>query len=798
MIENYLKIAWRNIRRSPGYSLINIFGLATGLACFILILLFVQHEFSYDGFHKKADQIYRVVQKRPTPDGANYWAVTSPAMAGTLTREFPEVAATTSVMETFNPLLSLGDQHFREQGILADTAFLNIFTFPLLEGNPKTALKDPGSIVLTRTLARKIFGDTNPIGSTLLYRGQHPHVVTGIMSDVPETSHLKFSYILPIQSDPYYRDCMTREAWFNNGLYTYAVLAEAATAQQVEGKMSAYIDRNLADRRKEDRMTFSFQPLKDIHLKSSHLITFNFERSGSLKYVWLFLSIGFLVLLLACINYMNLAVARSMKRTREIGLRKVIGAWRHQLVGQFLGESMIMTLLATVLAHGFVHLLLPFFSHMVERPIRMDYFSNPLLLPGLLSLTILVALLSGSYPAFLITSLRPVLALTGRQGIRAGRFAIQRVLIVGQYAVSIALIAGSLVISRQMQFVQGRELGYNREHILTIEVNDPALSQRYALIREELLQDPHILGMSYSSFLPTSVERNQNMFDWEGSDGKLLPSHTSGVDYDFLDVYGIGLAAGRGFSREFGTDTLGAPLALINETAAKGLGWTPEEAVGKDFGYSDGRGRRTIIGVVKDFHYNSIHNALGPLVLTLDRESTGYLSARIRPENLSRTIALFKAAVEEATPYPFEYQFLDNSFGQLYKTDVKLGEMVRFFTILSFLIASLGLFGLAAYAAGQRIKEISVRKVLGASVSSVMTLLSKDFIRLVLISVIIATPLSWYALNRWLQDFVYRIEISWWMFAATGLLAVVIAVLTVSLQSVKAALTNPAENLHRE
>jgi putative ABC transport system permease protein len=798
MIKNYLKIAWRNIRRSPGYSLINIFGLATGLACFILILLFVQHEFSYDGFHKKADRIYRVVQKRPTPNGANYWAVTSPAMAGTLTREFPEVVAATSVMETFNPLLSLGDQHFSEQGILADTAFLSIFTFPLLEGNPKTVLKDPGSIVLTRTLARKIFGDTNPIGRTLLYRGQHPHVVTGIMPDVPETSHLRFSYILPIQSDPYYRDCMTREAWFNNGLYTYAVLADGATAQQVEGKMRAYIDRNLADRRKEDRMTFLFQPLKDIHLKSSHLITFDFEKSGSFRYVSLFLVIGFLVLLLACINYMNLAVARSIKRTREIGLRKVIGAWRHQLVGQFLGESMIMTLLAMVLALGFVHLLLPFFSQLVERPIRMDYFSNPLLLPGLLSLTALVALLSGSYPAFLITSLRPVLALTGRQGIRAGRFTIQRVLIVGQYAVSVALIVGSLVISRQMQFVQGRELGYNREHILTIEVNDPALSQRYALIREELLQDPHILGMSYSSFLPTSVERNQNMFDWEGSDGKLLPSHTSGVDYDFLDVYGIGLAAGRGFSREFGTDTLGAPLALINETAAKGLGWTPEEAVGKDFGYSDGRGRRTIIGVVKDFHYNSIHNALGPLVLTLDRESTGYLSARIRPENLTRTIALFKDAVEEATPYPFGYQFLDNSFDQLYKTDVKLGEMVRFFTILSFLIASLGLFGLAAYAAGQRIKEISVRKVLGASVSSVMTLLSKDFIRLVLISVIIATPLSWYALNRWLQDFVYRIEIRWWMFAVTGLLAVIIAVFTVSLQSAKAALTNPAENLHRE
>lgn len=798
MIRNYFKIAWRNIRRSPGYSLINIFGLATGLACFILILLFVQHEFSYDGFHKKADRIYRVVQKRPTPDGANYWAVTSPAMAGTLLREFPEVVAATAVMETFNPLLSLGDQHFREQGILADTAFLSIFTFPLLEGNPKTALKDPAGIVLTRSLAQKIFGEKNPIGRTLLYRGQNPHVVTGIMPDVPETTHLRFNYILPIQSDEYYRNCVTKEAWFNNGLYTYAVLAKGATAQQAEGKMSAYIERNLADWRKENRMTFLFQPLEDIHLKSGQLITFDFEKSGSFRYVCIFLAIGFLVLLLACINYMNLAVARSVRRTREIGLRKVIGAWRHQLIGQFLGESMIMSLMAMILALGFVHLLLPFFSQLVERPIGLDYFGNPVLLPGLLTLTILVGLLSGSYPAILITSLRPIRALSGKEGKFTGRFRIQRVLIVGQYAVSMVLVLGSFVIARQMQFVQSRELGYNRENILTIQINDPALGKRYASIREELLQDPQIVGMSYSNFLPTNVERNQNLFDWEGSEGRLLPSHTVGIDYDFLKVYGIDLVAGRGFSREFGTDTLGAPLALINEATVKALGWTPEEAVGKDFGYSDGRGRRTIIGVVKDFHYNSVHNALGPLVLTLDKESTGYISARVRPENLPQTIACFKDAVGEASPYPFEYQFLDSKFDQLYKADARLGGMVRFFTVLAFLIASLGLFGLAAYAAGQRIKEISVRKVLGASVTGVVALLSKDFIRLILISIVIATPVSWYALNRWLEDFVYRIEIRWWMFVVTGLLAVTIALFTVGLQSVRAALTNPAENLHRE
>lgn len=798
MLKTYFKIAWRNLQRNPGYSFINIFGLAAGMACFIMILLFVQHELSYDRFHESGDEIYRVVQRRPASGGADYWATTSPAMAGTLNREFPEVVAATSVIPTFNPLLSLGDQHFKEQGILTDTHFLDIFTFPLLQGNPKTALKEPNSIVLTETLARKIFGSKDPMGQTLMYQDQHPHIVTGIIADVPETSHLTFSYILPAASDGYYKDCVTREPWFNNGLYTYIVLAQGATAGQVEGKMRAYIDRNLADWRPEDRMTFLFQPLMDIHLRSQHLDTFELERSGSYRYVYLFLAIGFVILLLACANYTNLAVARSIRRAQEVGMRKVAGAGRGQLMAQFLGESVIMTLLALVLALGLVHLLLPLFSHLMERPIRMNYLSNPLLLPGLLMLMLLVSLLSGSYPSFLMTSLRPIQVLTGKLGVRAGRSRIQRVLIVGQYAVSIALVAGSFIIYRQMQFVQSRDLGYNREHILTVKVNDQALSQHYTSIREGLLRDSRVIAMSYSLFLPTNVGQNQNMFDWEGSQGKLLPTHTTGVDYDFLNVYGIDLIAGRGFSRKFGTDTLDAPIALINEATAKALGWKPEDAVGKKFGYSDGRGTRTIIGVMKDFHFNSIHHSLGPLVLTLGQDATGYISARVRTENLPGTIALFEHAVKQFTPYPFEYQFLDDSFDQLYKRDVRLGEMFGFFTLLAILIASLGLFGLAAYTTEQRMKEIGVRKVLGATVTNIVGLLSKDYIKLVLLGFIIAVPLAWYIMNRWLEDFAYRIDIEWWMFALAGLLAVVIALLTVSSQSVKAALMDPVKSLRSE
>jgi len=798
MIRNYLRIALRSLRKSPGYACINIFGLASGLACFMLILIFAQHEFSYDVFHKNADQVYRVIQRRPGAGETKYWAVTSPALAGSLRQEFPEVAVTTAVFPTSNPLLSLGEKYFTEEGVLADNHFFDVFTYHFLQGSAGKALKDPASIVLTASLAHKIFGSQNPVGQTLLYQDKYPHIVTGVIEDVPETSHLSFSYILPAVSDQYYQDCISREPWYNNGLYTYVVLAKGANVQQIEKGMRSYIDRNLADWRPQDRMIFLFQPLKDIHLKSQHLQTFEFEKSGNYKFMYLFLAIGFIVLMLACANYTNLAVARSIRRAREVGIRKVAGAWRWQLIGQFLGESLITAFLALILAVIIAHLALPSFSRLVERPIRMEYLNNPTLLPGLLLLALLVGLISGSYPAVIMSRLKPVQVLKDAQTKLASRFTLQRILTVGQYAVSIALLVGSFIIYKQMQLVQHRQLGYNRDHVLTIKVNDATLSQQYATIREDLLRDPHVAAMSYSQYLPTTVMTMQSMSRWEGSGDQLLPSNTSSIDYDFLDLYGVQLVAGRGFSRQFGTDTLGAPIALINESAAKALGWAPKEAIGKEFNYSDGRGRRSIIGVVKDFHFNSIHQPLGPLVLTLNREPGGYISAKVRPEDLSGTIARFEGALKRISPYPFEYQFLDDNFNKLYKNDLRLGEIFTSFTLLAVLIASLGLFGLAAYSTQQRMKEIGIRKVLGASVPGIVRLLSKDYLKLVLIGFIIAVPLAWYVMSRWLQDFVYRIDMSWWIFAFAGMFALMIALLTVIFQSLKAAWMNPVKTLKTE
>lgn len=798
MIRNYFRIALRNLRKSPGYSFINIFGLASGLACFILILIFVQHEFAYDIFHKKADQIYRVIQRRPASSGTKYWAATSPALAGSLKQQFPEVQVATAVFPTFNPLLGLGNKHFTAEGILADNQFFNVFTYPFLQGDPVTALKDPNSIVLTATLAQKIFGSKNPIGQTLLYQDKYPHIVTGVIADVPETSHLTFSYIMPALSDQYYRDCVSREPWYNNGLYTYVVLAKGENVEKIEKGIHAYIDKNLSEWRPEDRMTFLLQPLKDIHLKSQHLTTFAFEKSGNYKYVYLFLAIGFIVLLLACANYTNLAVARSIRRAQEVGIRKVAGAWRWQLIGQFLGESLIMTFLSLILAVVMVHCALPAFSQLMERTIRMDYLANPLLLPGLLVLALLVSLISGSYPALLMSRLKPAQVLKGGHTSHVRRFTLQRILTVGQYAVSITLLVGSFIIYKQMQFVQHQQLGYNRDHVLTIKVDDEKLNQQYATIREDLLRDPHVIAMSYSLYLPTTIMTMQNMSRWEGSNDQLLPTNTTSIDYDFLDVYGIQLVAGRGFSREFGTDTLGAPTAIINESAAKALGWSPKGAIGKEFDYSDGRGRRSIIGVVKDFHFNSIHQPLGPLVLTLNRDLGGYISAKVRPEGLQGTIALFEEAVKRVSPYPFEYQFLDDNFNKLYKSDVRLGGIFGSFTLLAVLIASLGLLGLAAYSTQQRMKEIGIRKVLGATVPNILSLLSKDYLKLVLLGFIIAVPLAWYMMNRWLADFAYRIVITWWMFALAGLFAVMIALFTVIFQSLKAAWMKPVTTLKAE
>ena len=796
MLKNYLTISLRTLIKQRGYTLINITSLAAGLTCFTMIVLFIQHELSYDHFHENKERIYRVIQDRPSPSGSFYWSVTSPALAHTLKDEFSEVARSTTVGAISDPLLSIEGRYYKEDGILADEHFFEIFTFPLSRGNPKTALANPNHIVLTTSLAQKIFGDQDPIGQTLTFKNADVFEVTGIVADPPETSHISFSYILPVMSDSFYPLGIQRAPWYNNGWYTYVLLNEGATAEQMEAHMKTFIDENLAAWRPEDRMTFLFEPITDIHL-STEPVPDAFRPGGNMAYVYLFLAIGFAILLLACINYMNLALARSMKRAREVGMRKVIGAVRSQLIGQFMGESVLLTVLALIFSIGIIQLLLPFFGYLMERPVTMDFGENPFLIPGLFVLVILVGIIAGSYPALYMSSLQPIHILKGLKGGKRSGIGLQKLLIIGQYAVSIILVAGSFVVFEQLQFIKNRELGYNREHIVTVRASDPTIGEQYDQIREEWLNDARVLAVTYSRFLPINVGSRQRMFDWEGSQGESLSTSTSSVDYDFLDVFDIELIAGRNFSQEFASDE---NAVLVNEKTVRALGWTNEEALGQQFDFSDSRSGtlRTIVGIVKDFHYNSVHDEIGPLVLTLERNRTGYISARIRPEDLPNTLALFEESVTAHTDFPFEYAFLDDGFDALYKQDRRLGETFRFFTILALLIASLGLFGLAVYTAEERTKEIGVRKVLGASARSIMLMLTTDFAKLVLIAAVIATPIAYFFMQEWLTRFAYRIDVGPKIFIFTIGLTLLISVLSVSSQAIRAALANPVDSLRHD
>lgn len=798
MLKNYLKIALRNLWRQKGYASINIFGLAVGLACFILIVLFVQYEFSYDRFYENSDNIFRIVQQQPGNNflESDYYAVTPAPLATTLVEDFHEVTDATTIKDQ-SALLSLNNQHFWEKGLWADAGFFEVFGIPLLRGNPEMVLDNPNSIVLTESLARKIFGNQDPIGQTILYKDQDLYLVTGLIADIPLNSSFTYTFITSIQSQDDYAQNLADNQWFKNWWYTYFVLANGTDDAQFQEKLQTLADTHLyaggENEIDNNRTQYLIQPLTDIHL--GRQFNNDMGAKGNITYIYLFLVIALVILLLACVNYMNLAVARSVRRGREVGLRKIVGAKRRQLIYQFLGESVLMALLAFGLALVMSDLLVPIFGHLVERPIHMDFSENALLLPGLLVLVVLVGLLSGSYPAFFMASLRPLQVLVGKGDSRAGHFRWQRLLIVGQYAASIALVVSSFVVYQQMQYVQQKDAGYDREHVVSVRVNDEAVRENYTAIREEWLRDPHVIATTYSYHLPIEIESRAEIRGWEGSsEDDRLTVYINNSGYDFLDVFGMELAAGRSFTREMTMDSTSA--SLINETAARSLGWTPEEAVGKHFMAGDEE--KTIVGVLKDFHMHSMHMQIMPLIIVFDPDFMGYISAKVRPENLPGTLALLEQTVKQFTPYPFEYQFLNDRFDQLYKKELRLGETFGFFTILALLIASLGLFGLAAYAAEQRIQEIGVRKVLGATVTNIITLLSKDFLKLVIIGFVIAIPIAWYAMNQWLQDFAYRIEIGPGVFLMAGGIAILIAVLTVSWQSVRAALMNPVNSLRSE
>ncbi|MEZ4990801.1 MAG: ABC transporter permease [Saprospiraceae bacterium] len=792
MYRHYFKIAWRSILRQKLYSGINIGGLAIGLSCFILIMLYIQHELSYDRFYPNADRIFHVYQRQAGNKymGSDLFAVTPAKLAEVLEEDYPEVSRATC-MAARTGLLSKNETSFWEEGLQADARFFEVFPFSFLQGDPQIALAQPQSIVLTRSLARKIFGRQDPVGQTIQYQNDKFYTVTAVVEDPPTNISIPFSFVasfpLAMQNAEYAN-------WRNSSYQTFLALADQADPGQLESKLSGIVDKYVKEEMDAQvEISYFLQPLSDLHL--ANYLNFDIGLKGNSRYISLFAVIAVLVLILACVNYMNLAIARSIKRAKEVGLRKVVGARRRQIIGQFIGESMLIAFLALLLALGLSYLLSPLFSHLLERPIKLDLVKNVYLLPGLVGLVFLAGFLSGSYPAFFMSALRPAQVLKGKvAGLLTGN-TLQKVLTVGQFTVSITLIISSLVIYRQFTFIQTEDMGYDREHIVTMRIRDWNLREYRETLKAAWAKDPQILATSFSTAIPTNINNSTTIKIKEGTtDEEEMRIYEARGDYDFLDLFGLKLAAGRQFSPEFQTDAEEA--FILNETAAAALGWSPEEAIGKHF--TKGETKETIIGVVKDFHMHSMHTAIEPLMIRLQPDHFTYMSVKIRPDDMSATLADLEASVKSYSPYPANFQFLDEKFDELYKTDRQLGEMFGFFTVLSILIASLGLFGLAAFVAGQRTKEVSIRKVLGASVHSIVQLLSKDFLWLVLIGFLLAVPLAWYAMDRWLQDFAYRISLEWWIFALAGVAAMLLAFLTVGSQSLRAAFSNPARTLKSE
>lgn len=785
MFKNYLKVAFRNIRRNKLFSAINILGLAVGMACSIFILLWVQHERSYDKFHKNGADIYRFIGSFKDLN-----ACLSPApVAKAMRTDFPEVK-NTCILTGWVGLLQYGDRKFEEKSaFFADSTFLDFFSFPLIKGDKKTALSSPSNILLTKNAAKKYFGDEDPMGKVLRMNGEHNFTVTGILENVPANSHLQFDVILPLRFYANSSQDFINNAWDNFNYYTYAQiggLTSEAALQNMIKKMNDQYKRN----EKNLELTVGLQPLYDIHLRSNFLG--DVAGHGNIQYVRIFSLVAIIVLIVACINFMNLATARSARRAKEVGLRKVVGAKRSQVTAQFLGESVLIAFISLLIAIALVWLLLPAFNNLAQKEITLNFTDGTLwlLLPGI---AIATGLISGSYPAFFLSSFKPVKVLKGTFNFGSRGTWIRNGLVVSQFVISISLMVSAFVVYNQLKFIRNKNLGYDRENLLYVPVTGTLWSHNEAL-RTSLENNQYTKDFTFMSGLPVNLVSGTISIDWAGKDPKnqiMFPQMA--VDEGFVNTFKSKIIAGRGFSKDLKTDEKNY---ILNEKAIAVMGMKPEAAIGQWFSLWGNKG--TIVGVVKDFNFKPVHQAVEPLILRYQKNSS-FIIVRAKPGATEATIDAMKKICETHNPgYPFSYDFLDQDLAKSYRAEQQMGSIFNVFTVLAIFISCLGLFGLTNFIAEKRTKEIGIRKVIGASVASLVALLSKGLIVLVLVAILIATPLSWWAMHSWLNNFAYHVDIAWWIFAVAGFISVMIALVTVSFQAVKAALANPIKSLRSE
>jgi len=813
MLRNYLKVALRTLRKQRGFTAINVFGLAVGLACCLLIALYVLDELSYDRFHANADRIYRVNSDIKFGGNDMRFAVSPDPVGPTLLKDYPQVENFVRLHHwgTFLVKRAGASTNLREENILfADSTLFEVFSFPLVSGQPKRALAEPNTVVISESAARRHFGTRNPVGQSLVFDNDKAYKVTAVMRDLPANSHIQTHFFLTMLNDDY-----PWGSWLSNNHYTYVLLKPGVNPVQFEKNFDAVIDKYVGPqvqqligssmdkfRKAGNSMRFWLIPLTAIHLHGKQQI--ELSPNGDIQYVYVFSAVALFILLIACINFMNLATARSAGRAREVGVRKVLGSERRQLIGQFMTESVLMAVLAMALALLMVGAALPLFNVISAKKLQVGSLLSPILAAVVLVLPVLTGLLAGSYPALFLSSFRPIAvlkggSLAGKLHAGLGRISLRSGLVVFQFITSIVLIVGTLVVYRQLHFIQTKKLGFDRQRLLT--VNDVyALTNRAETFKSEVMRLPGVESGSLSGYLPTPSNRNENAFFPEGKiDQKTgVNMQNWGVDHDYVKTLGMQIAKGRDFSRQFGSDSTGM---LLNEAAVKRFGF--KDPIGKRVSqFNDPQGKTiktyTVLGVVKNFHFESLRRDIGALALTLSPNS-GAVVFRLSGSDPTALLRQIEAKWKQVAPgQPFSYSFLEDDFDAMYRAEQRVGTLVMTFSVLAILIACLGLFGLAAYMAEQRTKEIGVRKVLGASVSSIVGLLSKDFLKLVFIALLIATPLAWWAMSVWLQDFAYKIDVAWWMFALAGLLAVSIALLTVTFQALKAALVNPVMSLKTE
>lgn len=794
MIRNYFLLAIKNLRKQKLFSVLNIAGLTVGITCCFLIYIFILNEFSFDNFHRNGKDIYRVMRVGELNGDRREIPYVSIPYGPALMNDFPSyIRQQVRVMQD-NELFSMGTTSFNEkQVILTDSNFFNFFDFHLLKGNPATVLSSPNSVVLSASTAKKYFGKDDPLGKTIELNKQQQLQVTGIMEDVPVNSHLQFNAVLPLEIMRQYAPGLF-DQWPNNSLYTYVQLAPGVKREQLEKQFDGFMDKYMGAYYAQSghKMGLMIKPLKDIYFSVDR---FDNVKHGNEKMVYVFMSVALLLLLIACINFINLATARATDRSKEVGVRKVLGALKGQLLGQFIFESLLFATLACVLSMILVWLLMPAYNALLgyTLPAIWDHNTTYLFLGGVI---IVVGVLAGSYPAFLLSSFSPIESLKGKLKTGKQGNLFRKGLVVFQFGMSVLLVICVFVITGQMNYIRNTDLGFDKTQYMIVRMDNTDISRDRTRFKSALLTIPAVKQVSLMSGEPGGFHDGYS-FEVRDRPGQTYQFNTEFTDLDFISTLGVKIIAGRAFSPSYPTDTLQA--AIINRQAAIALGFSPEEAIGKSIrNISRDSLPRTIVGVVEDYHYASLRDPIGKLVITPGRDHRLAL-IRIQTANLPAAVNDIKKAYTAVAPaYPFEYTFLDKVFDKLYRSETNQEKVLGLFSMIAIFIACLGLFGLASYAVVKRTKEIGIRKVIGSSVQNIVMLLSGDLLKPVLVGTLIAMPLAYYAMHKWLQGFAYRIQIQWWMFVSAALLALLIAFVTIGFQALKAALANPVKSLRTE